>query len=203
MIGAIQTLAILAGAADLPVVAALGIVVIAVSRSLARPASDAASRIAAGLVVVASASLGLLRWQTTSLVDLRGLQAVLGPTVLVGPERAATGAWVALVTGACALALILGRPHDRIDGAAWAIALAAGALLLATAFYGPQVAGWGTDSIVWNDAVPIALATGAIAVGAGALGVVLSGTGGTFRWSALGGMAVLLGVAAVLISAAL
>jgi hypothetical protein len=61
-------------------------------------------RLTAGAIIVPALVAASWRWGSTSLEALAGAQAVLGPAGLVGPERAATAAWLA------AAALVLSVP---------------------------------------------------------------------------------------------
>jgi hypothetical protein len=97
---------------------------------------------AAGLAVIAGA-VGVtgLRWGTLELSELRSVQAVLGPTLLVGPVAGAAASIAAAVAAIVALALGLGaRPVHGALQWVWAglEALALG-LCVVTAFWGPKV----------------------------------------------------------------
>ena len=93
-------------------------------------------------VVALAAIAGSLRWGTSSLDAIRGVQAVLGPTLAVEPQEAAIGAGLAAGGGTLGLALLLGA--SRSSGVwrfLWTCLEAiVVALLLATCFWGPAVA---------------------------------------------------------------
>ncbi len=97
---------------------------------------------AAGLAVVAGA-VGVtgLRWGTLDLAGLRSVQAVLGPTLLVGPTAGA-GASIA-AAGAAIVALALWLSARPAQGAwQWAgatLEALAMALCVVTAFWGPKL----------------------------------------------------------------
>lgn len=98
---------------------------------------------AAGLGLVGCALVvAVLRWSTLDAVALRGAQAVLGPTALVGPTMAATAAWLAVVAATIGLALWLapGRPPGALAWGLVAAEAVAGALAVALAYAGPGVA---------------------------------------------------------------
>ena len=96
----------------------------------------------AGLAVIAGAlGIAALRWGTLELSELRSVQAVLGPTVLVGPEPAATAAIIATVAASVALALwVAALPVRGFVGWAWTgLETVSVALALVTAFWGPKI----------------------------------------------------------------
>ncbi len=169
--------------------------------SFGRSLDEATSRTYLGLgafgVVALASSVGALRWGSSSLDDIRGAQAVLGPTVLIDPQQAAIGAGLAAGAGVLALSLWLSahRPEGLVS---FSLSCAEGvviSLLLATAFWGPAVVG------------PSAGDTGGLAkdVGAWAL-VVLAGllpaVGLSLLWRRMGVLwswvALLVAVAAAL-----
>ena len=97
---------------------------------------------AAGLAVVAGA-VGVtgLRWGTLDLAGLRSVQAVLGPTLLVGPTAGAIASIAA--AGAAIVALVLWLSARPVRGAwqwGWAaIETLAMGLCVVTAFWGPKL----------------------------------------------------------------
>ena len=96
--------------------------------------------VAFGVVVLASL-VGALRWGSDSLDAIRGAQAVLGPTILIGPQEAAIGAGLAAGAGVIALSVWLGVPRP-VGLWSWVITSAEGvvvALCLVTSFWGPAV----------------------------------------------------------------
>lgn len=97
---------------------------------------------ASGLAVIAGA-VGVtgLRWGTLDLSGLRSAQAVLGPTLLVGPTAGALASIAAAGAATVALALWLSaRPSQSAWQWGWATLEAlAIALCVVTAFWGPKV----------------------------------------------------------------
>ncbi|MDQ4058868.1 MAG: hypothetical protein M3124_07065 [Actinomycetota bacterium] len=97
---------------------------------------------AASLAVVAGA-VGVtgLRWGTLDLAGLRSVQAVLGPTLLVGPMAGALASIAAAGAAIVALALWLSaRPVQGAWQGAWAALETVGmSLCVVTAFWGPKV----------------------------------------------------------------
>lgn len=94
-----------AGAAGLALSSTGSVVVAAVLFGIAT--LDRWSALAAVMAVTSVA----VRFATTDLGELAGLQSVLGPAGVVGPPLAAASAWCA----ATAVVLAVGSPH-RIDG---------------------------------------------------------------------------------------
>jgi hypothetical protein len=116
--GIVFTLGYLLGLVPGPVVAAVGgLALITFGRSLLL--ERRAATLAAGALAVVAAALGVgaLRWGTLDLVELRGVQAVLGPTLWVGPQQVALASGIA--AGGALLALgvwsALGPRLDRGD----------------------------------------------------------------------------------------
>jgi hypothetical protein len=140
--GLVLALGYLTGEVPGPLVAAVGgLALMTLGRCLTLD-RGAQALSAAGLAVVAGA-VGVtgLRWDTLDLSGLRSVQAVLGPTLLVGPTAGALASIAAAVAATVALALWLGaRPARGAWQWAWAIleTLAMG-LCLVTAFWGPKV----------------------------------------------------------------
>lgn len=97
---------------------------------------------AAGLALIAGAvGVATLRWGTLELEGLRGAQAALGATVLVGPTLAGVAAWLGAASGVLGLGLWLepGRPKGVVHWVWWTLEALAGGLILAVAFWGPAV----------------------------------------------------------------
>lgn len=132
--------------------------------------------LAGSLAVVAVAlQAGAFRWETLDLARLRGAQAVLGPTLLVGPADAATACWFAALAAVAALSVWLAtarRSDDGLEGAVarylWFGEAALGALAVVTVFWGgslPRGSFGGTDALLaiggWVLAVAV---TAALAV---------------------------------------
>lgn len=140
--GLVLALGYLTGLVGGPLVAAVaGLALITFGRCLRMDREDQALA-AAGLAVIAGA-LGItaLRWGSLELAELRSVQAVLGPTILVGPEMTAAAVIVAAMAANVALALWVAALPVRGFGAwAWTtIETMAVALALVTAFWGPKV----------------------------------------------------------------
>jgi hypothetical protein len=126
---------------------------------------------ASGLAVIAGA-VGVtgLRWGTLDLSGLRSVQAVLGPTLLVGPTAGTIAAIGASIAAIAALALWLGaRPAHGAAQWAWATLEAlAMALCVVTAFWGPKVLAGAEvelsetmrDAGMWVGAIALCLGVG-------------------------------------------
>lgn len=185
--GAVIVLGYLSGLVAGPVVAvAGGLALMTLGRALLMPPRD--EFIAAGALAVTAGALGIaaLRWQALDLGELRGVQAVLGPTVLVGPTEAAIASWLGAGAAIVALGLWLGSssPSGRWERIWLAAEAFVGALAVVSVFWGPALVGDGAGEIAagvgrWAATVGIAgLAATGIAVGAGRLG-------STWRWAVL------------------
>ena len=170
-------------------------------RALATDRAGAAQAALAWGVVALALEVAVLRWGSVSLDELRGVQAVLGPTVTVSPDEAAAGA--ALAAGAGVVALGLWMASARPSG--WrghALVLGEGAvfaLALVTAFWGEAlvapVSGAETDLLAlarW--AVGVA---GTSVVSAG-LFFVLVRVSRAWRWAS-GAVALAAGLAGVVV----
>ncbi|MDQ3784104.1 MAG: hypothetical protein M3360_04400 [Actinomycetota bacterium] len=172
--GLVLALGYLTGLADGPLVAAVaGVALITFGRSLRMDRVDQALA-AAGLAVIAGA-LGItaLRWGSLELAELRSVQAVLGPTILVGPEMTAVAVIVAAVAATLALTVWVAVLPMRGFGAwAWTgLETLVMALALVTAFWGPKVL-LGTDEVPRTEIVEslagwAAASAAVIAVGIG------------------------------------
>ena len=96
-------------------------------------------------VLAGALGIGAFRWGSMQLTDVRGAQAVLGPTVLVGPTEAALAGWLAVVGSVLALAVWVGTA--RRPGLGLGILVGAlvesllGALAVVTVFWGPALSG--------------------------------------------------------------
>ena len=173
--GLVLALGYLTGLVDGPLVAAVaGVALITYGHCLRMDRVDQALA-AAGLAVMAGA-LGItaLRWGSLELAELRSVQAVLGPTILVGPEMTAVAVIVAAVAATLALALwVAALPVRGFGDWAWTgLETVAVALALVTAFWGPKVL-LGTDEVP-NSEIVESLAWWAAATAA----VVIVGIGG-------------------------
>lgn len=151
--GIVIALGYLVGLVDGPIVAvvgALGLVALGRAIALSRvqaPAAGLAFAILAGALGVAA-----LRWGALGLTSLRGAQAVLGPTVTVGPPAVAAAAGVAGLAAAAAAGIWLSDPSPRGRAAVvlHALEIAVAAFAIATAFWGPAlVPGDGERTLSW------------------------------------------------------
>jgi hypothetical protein len=193
------SLGYLVGLVPGPVIAVVGgLALITFGRALLLDGRGGRVAVLAFAVLAAALGVGALRWATLDLAELRGVQAVLGPTLTVGPERVALAASIA--AGAALLALgswsAPGPRLDRTDRIWISIESATGALAVVTVFFDPvrllgEKAGarpleWG----LWVAAV--GAATGAAA----AVAWLLARTGWPSRWLVVGLSAVAVGAAA-------
>ncbi|HEY7874183.1 MAG TPA: hypothetical protein VIG64_03565 [Actinomycetota bacterium] len=152
---------------------------------------DRSSRLFAGLglaILAGAVGIAALRWGVMGLEAIRGAQQVLGPTVMVGPTRAATASWIAAIAGVLGLAVWVAssRPKGRAALAGWAAEVAIGALVLVWVFWGDA-----HDSSSGSGSSPAALLEWALAIAvAGAVAVAIAiGVGrlGTrWRWAVPG-----------------
>jgi hypothetical protein len=172
---------------------------------------DRATGIAAGaaLAIVAGAlGVGALRWGSLDLADLRGVQSVLGPTLLVGPDRAAAASAVAAGAALLALAVWMSSFADGISlrsrkAILWLTEGAIATLAVVTVFFDPAESALAGGDLA-RTLLTIARWSGSV-LGAGTVVVgiaVLLGRGGQ-KWraaaltvAALGGSA----AAAVVVS---
>ena len=162
--GAVTALGFLLGVVDGPIVAVVGaLALIAFGRSLVTPVGTELIGPLAFAVVAGATGVVALRWSSLDLAAIRGVQAVLGPTVAVGPTEVAGAIGATLVAGVLTAGLWLA---DDLPGGAlggywrWVERTIAG-LVLATLFAGPQVAGI-VEAGTWLGAT--AGATGLVAV---------------------------------------
>lgn len=172
-------------------------------------------RFALALAVLAGAiGIAVLRWGTLDLDDLRGVQAVLGPTVLVGPERAAA----ACIAAACGGILALGawleegspqgtRPNERpdpegtgrvpgtVDKGLPIPETIIGSAALALAFWGPAPRGLhlGDFAVTVGATVVVGVAAAGVALG-------LRRMGPRFVWATIGLAGATVAAAAALIA---
>jgi hypothetical protein len=140
--GLVVALGYLTGAVNGPLVAAVGgLALITLGRSLRMDRSGRALS-AAGFAVFAGAlGIAAIRWGTLELAELRSVQAVLGPTILVGPEAAAIAAILATAAASVALGLwVTAGPVRGLLHWTWTVLeTLAVALALVTAFWGPKI----------------------------------------------------------------
>lgn len=147
--GMIVALGYLLGFVRGPVMAVIGgLALVTLGRGISAPAPEDLV-LAGSLAVLAGAvGVGALRWGVVDLGDLRGIQAVLGPTLLVGPTGAAAACWIAAGGAVTALAawLAAGRaadarapgPHRLILGL-WGLEAFVGALVVVSVFWAPSI----------------------------------------------------------------
>jgi hypothetical protein len=148
-----------------------------------------------------------LRWGTLDLTELRGVQSVLGPTILVGPEAVAIACGLAFAGGLIGLGawLLEPRPHGRGEFLWSAIEVGLGSLALVTIFIDParsvlQGAGFGlviVELARWLGTVAIAAL---VVWGASILQSRLSER---LRWIVLAAAAAAVGTAAGLVAVTL
>lgn len=140
--GLVVALGYLLGLVPGPLVAAIGgLALITFGRALlvdrlGELRSGASLALIAGAVGVAA-----IRWGTLQIGEVRGVQAVLGPTVLVEPAGAALASWLAAGGAVLALAVWLStvRGEDRVGLGLWGLEGLAGALAIVTVFWGPAL----------------------------------------------------------------
>ena len=172
--GLVLAFGYLTGIASGPLVAAVGgLALNTFGRSL-RTDRRGQAHSAAGLAVIAGAlGIAALRWGTLELAELRSVQAVLGPTVLVGPEPAAAAAIIATAAAGLALGLWVAAVPVRgfVGWALTSLETLSVALALVTGFWGPKV-------LLGSD-VPSSEVVASLGVwAAAAAGVTVAGFGG-------------------------
>lgn len=188
-----------------PLVSVIGaLALVTYGRLLAAERPEAIRNGIALAVVAAALGVGALRWGTLDLGELRGVQSVLGPSLLVGPPAAA------LACGAAALGALLAlgswlndpRPTDRV-GYVWAGTEALiWSLAVVTVLFDPArsaLQGAGVVSAVFELGrwVLATVVAAALAVGAALLEGRLTGA---LRWSVLGVASALVAAAAGLVA---
>ena len=126
-----------------------------------------AALVAGGALAVVGGALGIaaLRWGALGLPELRGVQSVLGPTVLVGPVQAAVATGIA--AGAAVLALAAWSagpwPADRFQLVWAALEACIGAFAVVTVFFDPAKSALGSGG-AGSALVDIGLWLGAVVV---------------------------------------
>lgn len=133
-----------------PVVAVVGgIAVTTFGRNLLIEKSGAVVAGAALAVLGGALGIAALRWGALELGDIRGVQSVLGPTVLVGPTQAAVASIVATAGAVLALAVWCSRPWPatRLQGLWWGLELGVGAFAIATVFLDPADSALGAGRV--------------------------------------------------------
>ena len=206
--GVVIALAYLLGLVPGPLVSVVGgLALITFGRALLlSPAS--ASRVVLALAVFAGAvGIGALRWGSLDLAELRGAQAVLGPTLTVGPVEAAIACGIALAGAVVALALwsLEPEPADRIDLIRSVLEVGLFALALATIFFDParsvlQGAGLATALLEVARWAGVTVVTTAVVLG---LNRAARGLNDRVRWIVLGSSGAAVAVAAALVAGTL
>lgn len=201
--GVLVALGYLSGVVPGPLVAVVGgMALMTYGRNLLLERRPAIVSGAALAVVGGALGIAALRWGALELGDIRGVQSVLGPTVLVGPTQAAVATGIA-TGGACvALAVWSSRPWPRTRlQAIWcALELIVGAFAIATVFLDPAESALGSGGAA-EVAAQVARWVGVIVV----VGAVVAGAAWLLQrtadvWRAV---AVAVAAAAVMTSAAL
>ncbi|HVF52070.1 MAG TPA: hypothetical protein VNC78_00515 [Actinomycetota bacterium] len=154
--GVVMTAGYVLGWADGTIVAlAGGLGLVTLGRYLAGPSAGDGIAAAAFTVLAIALGVAALRWATLSLESLRGVQAVLGPTLLVAPAEHAAAASAGAVSGVLALALWSGESPSRAAGEGvaahagqvlWSLETVFSATALVTAFWGPALPGRGAPA---------------------------------------------------------
>jgi hypothetical protein len=189
-----------------PVIAVVGgLSLIAFGRAVFLDRAWAAVTGVAIAVLAGALGVGALRWDALELRALRGAQAVLGPTVLVGPVRVSAAAWLGLAAVVIAGVVLLSAPvgTGRTALAARIIEGLVIGLAGATVFWGPAI----PDGLDFGDLVPKfgvwVLATLAIAVPVVGLSFVAAKAPMPLRWALLALAAALALTGAVLLGTVL
>ena len=171
-----------------PVIAVVGgLALIAFGRAVFLDRAWAAVTGVAIAVLAGALGVGALRWDAIELRALRGAQAVLGPTVLVGPIRVSVAAWLGLAAIVIAGVVLLSAPvgKGRPALAARAIEGIVIGLAAATVFWGPAIPD-GLDLGATAAAVgEWGLVTGAVAVPVVGLSFVAAKAPMALRWALL------------------
>jgi hypothetical protein len=205
--GLALALVFLIGVADGPVYLVVGGLGVAMLAAGGAWMSESLFAAFGGAVVAGALLIPSLRWQMLDLSELRGVQAVLGPTLLVGPTSIAVSAGVAAGGGLLAVGLATGPGIEHGWGSrAWAGGRAAVASFAAvTVFYGPAIPGWGAERGlgVAGDVVTWALAVVAATAATLVIAVTSRRVSSRVRWIAMGACAVVVMASAGVIAAAL
>ena len=183
--GIVVALAYLTGLVPGPLLAAVGgLALVTYGHALLLERSPSLLTGTAFAVIVVALASGALRWSTLDLAELRGVQAVLGPTVLVEkssadlPVLGPVAAWIAVFAGVVAMAVWLRFPRGEVwfSLVPWGGELVVASLALATVFWGPAAValGSGDTGRVLIELGRWALVTLAIAIPAGGLSYLLS-----------------------------
>ncbi|MDP9067673.1 MAG: hypothetical protein M3N53_04890 [Actinomycetota bacterium] len=171
--GIVIALGYLLGLVGGPVVAVVGALGLMTYGRSVLVAQRAAIVTGAALAVMAGAlGVAALRWGALDLGALRGVQSVLGPTLLVGPVQSAVATTTAAAAAMGALAVWLAAPwpESRVE-ISWALAEGAvGAFAIVTVFFDPA-----RSAFAGGDAASIGIE---IARWVGAVVIVTAVTGG-------------------------
>ncbi len=184
-------LAYLLGLVAGPLVAVVGgLALITFGRALLLDRVPAARSALALAVVAGALGVAALRWGSLDLVELRGVQSVLGPTILVGPTAAAAAGCVAGAAGLLALSSWLFEVRAASRGALIWTVVEAGvwSLALVTVFFDParsalQGAGLGGAAIEIGRWLGAVVVVGGLGFG---LGLLHQRLPGGVRWGTLG-----------------
>ena len=151
--GVILAAGYLLGLVQGPVIAVVGgLALIAFGRAVFLDRAWAAVTGVSIAVLAGALGVGALRWDAIELRALRGAQAVLGPTVLVGPVRVSAAAWLGLAAVVIAGVVLLSAPMGT-GRAALAARIIEGlviGLAGATVFWGPAI----PDGLDFGEVVP-------------------------------------------------
>ncbi len=116
-----------------------------------------AALVAGAALAVLGGALGVaaLRWGALGLSEIRGVQSVLGPTLLVGPPQSAVASGIAAGAGLVALGVWLALPWPSSRGTfvGWGIEAVIGAVALVSVFFDPAQPGLWTLAVVAASAV--------------------------------------------------
>ncbi len=117
-----------------------GLVLISFGHGFGEDAPTIARRMFATASVVVAVGVAALRWNTLELGPIRGAQAVLGPTLLVGPDDVALAACVAAAGAALALGAWSSVPSGgRLARVGAVLEVTVIGSIIATGFWGPAL----------------------------------------------------------------
>jgi hypothetical protein len=205
--GSVIALGYLLGFVGGPVLAVIGgLALITYGRALL---VDRGTGLVAGasLAIAAGAlGVGALRWGSLSLGDLRGVQSVLGPTLLVGPDKAAIASAIAAGSALIALSVWMASFGEGIAlrsrrALVWLLEGAVGSFAVVTVFFDPAESALAGGDL-GRTLLTIGRWAGSVAGAAllvGALAVALTRGGHRFRAAGLAVAAIGVAVAAVIV----
>ncbi len=184
-----------------------GLALVTFGRALVLDELPALRSSAALAVIAGSLGVGALRWGTLELTELRGVQSVLGPTLLVGPPVVALACALAAAGALIALSSWVVDPLPSGRGPlAWAsVEGVAAALAVVTVFFDPARSaltgsGFGTAMVeIGRWAVAVAAAAAIV----GGLAYWQQRLAARWRLVVLGGSGALVIAGAVLVAGAL